>query len=45
MFSSGETYFIDQSSHIPGFTVVGQSVSIPNTVTQSIVELIVEGRG
>lgn len=44
MFVFEETYFIDQSSHVPGLAVVGQGVSIPNAVTEAVVVLIVKRR-
>lgn len=45
VFSSEETYVIRQSSHVPGFSVVGQGVAIPNAVAESMVVLVVKRRG
>ena len=42
VFSSEDTYFIDQGSHVPGSAVVRQGVAIPNSITESVVVLVVE---
>ena len=41
-FSSKKTYVIGQRSHVPGPAVVRQGVAIPNSVTESIVVLVVK---
>lgn len=40
--SSKKTYVIGQRSHVPGPAVVLQGVAIPNSVTESIVVLVVK---
>lgn len=43
VFSSEKTYVIAQRSHVPGLAVVRQGVAIPNSVTESVVVLVVKG--
>lgn len=42
VFSSKKTYVIGQRSHVPGPAVVRQGVAVPNSVTESIVVLVVK---
>ena len=42
VLSSKKTYVIGQRSHVPGPAVVRQGVAIPNSVTESIVVLVVK---
>lgn len=42
VLSSKKTYVIGQRSYVPGPAVVRQGVAIPNSVTESIVVLVVK---